>query len=111
MRKKMKTRALLGKFLSKFKYIIALVIFGVFMIFIGEHSWINRIQRKNEINNLQNKIAQEELRFEEDSLAIVALDSDIESVRKIARERYFMKNTGEDVFMIEDEETNVENED
>ena len=33
------------------------------------------------------------------------LEKDNEAVRKIARERYFMKNSGEDVFMISDEES------
>ena len=92
------------RFLSKFKYIIALAIFAVFILFIGEHSWVNRIQRKREISELNKKIAAEREKFEADSIAMHAIEHDIDAVRKIARERYFMKNSGEDVFMISDDE-------
>jgi cell division protein FtsB len=33
----------------------------------------------------------------------IAIDKDPEAVREIAREYYYMKNSGEDVFMIKDE--------
>lgn len=93
------------KLLSKFKYVIALSIFAIFILFVGEHSWINRLQRKSEIAELNRKIAIEEEKFEKDSIAMSLLEKDNDAVRKIARERYFMKNSGEDVFMISDEES------
>ena len=95
---------LFGKVISKFKYIIALSVFAIFILFIGDHCWVKRLQRKNEIAELKEKIAVEEQKFEEDSLELIALDTDIDAVRRIARERYYMKNSGEDVFLIEDEE-------
>ncbi len=39
---------------------------------------------------------------------MIALDNDIDAVRKIARERYYMKNSGEDVFLIQDTEDDEE---
>lgn len=99
------------RFFSKFKYIIALSIFAVFILFIGEHSWVNRIQRKKEISELNKKIAAEREKFEADSIALHEIDHDIDAVRKIARERYYMKNSGEDVFMISDDEEAEEDED
>ncbi len=88
--------------LSRFKYIIAFGIFVVFIGFVGEHSIINRIRQKSEISSLKNKIASERDRFVSDSLAFISLQKDPETVRKIAREHYYMKNSGEDVFMISD---------
>ena len=51
------------KILSKFKYVIALSIFAIFILFVGEHSWINRLQRKSEIAELNRKIAIEEEKY------------------------------------------------
>lgn len=99
---------LIGKAISKFKYLIALAIFAIFTVFVGDHCWLKRMQQKNEISELQDKIAALDEQFEEDSLAILALDTDIDAVRKIARERYYMKNTGEDVFLIKDQEEEEE---
>ena len=89
---------------SKFKYLIALVIFIVFIGFVGDHCLINRFRQKSEISELKEKIAAERAKFEADSTTLVALKTDPDAVRKIARERYYMKNSGEDVFMITDEE-------
>lgn len=95
---------IIGKLLSKFKYLIALTVFAIFIIFIGDHCWIKRLQRKNEISDLKEKIASIDQQFEDDSIAILAIETDIDAVRKIARERYYMKNSGEDIFLIKDEE-------
>ena len=92
------------KIVSRFKYLIAFAIFVVFIGFVGDHCLINRIRQKSEISELKSKIEAERSRFESDSLAYLSLQQDPEAVRKIARERYYMKNSGEDVFMIEDEE-------
>lgn len=91
-----------SKLLFKTRYILALLIFGIFIGFVGDHSVIKRIKQKNEIASLKSKIAAERMQFEEDSLSLVALNTDNDAVRKIARERYYMKNNGEDVFMISD---------
>ncbi len=91
------------KIVSRFKYWIAFIVFVVFIGFIGEHSLINRIRQKQEISELKSKIASERSRFEADSLEMIALKTDPEATRKIAREQYYMKNAGEDVFMINDE--------
>ena len=91
--------------LSRFKYIIAFIVFVIFIGFVGDHSIINRIRQKAEISELQKKIADARDCFLTDSLAYEALQKDPEAVRVIARENYYMKNTGEDVFMIPDEQS------
>ena len=90
-------------YLSKFKYIIALVIFIVSIGFIGEHSITERLKRKQEIATLQGKIAEQQRKFEEDNRILEELKSDPDAVRRVAREKYFMKRSNEDVFIIEDE--------
>ena len=90
-------------YLSKFKYIIAIVIFLVSIGFIGEHSITERLKRKQEIATLQSKIAEQQRKFEEDNRVLEQLKSDPDAVRRVAREKYFMKRSNEDVFIIEDE--------
>ena len=90
-------------YLSKFKYFIALAIFFVSIGFIGEHSITERIKRKQEIATLQSKIAEQQRKFEEDHHELELLKSDPDAVRRVAREKYFMKRSNEDVFIIEDE--------
>ena len=92
----------ISRLLFKTRYFIAIIVFGIFIGFVGDHCLIKRIQQKSEIATLKSKIAAERMKFEEDSLSLVALTTDDDAVRKIARERYFMKNNGEDVFMIND---------
>ena len=94
----------ISRLLFKTRYFIAIIVFGIVIGFVGDHCLIKRIHQKSEIATLKSKIAAERMKFEEDSLALVALSTDEDAVRKIARERYFMKNSGEDVFMINDEE-------
>ena len=52
---------------------------------------------------MQSKIAEQQRKFEEDNRVLEALKSDPEAVRRVAREKYFMKRQNEDVFIIEDE--------
>ncbi len=90
-------------YLSKFKYAIALAVFVVSIGFIGEHSITQRLKRKQEIATLQHKIAEQQRKFEEDKRVLEELKSNPEAVRRVAREKYFMKRQNEDVFIIEDE--------
>jgi len=96
------------RLVSRFKYIIALGIFVVFIGFVGDHCLINRIRQKSEISELKGKIEAERNRFERDSMDYIALQTDPAAVIKIAREQYYMKNSGEDVFMISDDEDEAE---
>jgi len=91
-------------FRSWIKYIIALLIFVVSIGFIGENSIRKRIQRKQEINQLQTKIAEQQKKFKEDNQKLEKLKNDPAEVRRVAREKYYMKTNDEDVFIIEDKE-------
>ncbi len=90
-------------YLSKFKYVIALAVFAVSIGFIGENSIVERIKRKQEIADLEAKIAEERRKFEEDKQTLEDLKNDPEAVRRVAREKYHMKTEQEDVFIILDE--------
>lgn len=84
------------------KYLIAIIFFIVWMSFFDQKDFFNTIALKKEYNTLQAKkiyytkeiaIAQQELKdFQNNPSAI----------EKFAREKYFLKREGEDVFIIED---------
>lgn len=90
--------------LFKYKYSIALLIFTVVIGFVGESSIINRIEQKKDISDLEKKIQKQKDLFWENSDQLNCLKNDVNAVKRIAREKYYMKTCDEEVFVIEDEE-------
>jgi cell division protein FtsB len=82
---------------------VALGIFIALIGFVGEHCLRERYKRKVEITELQMKIREQKQKFNKDNKELERLKKDPEAVRKVAREKYFMKTSNEDVFIIEDE--------
>lgn len=94
----------LKSFLLKAKYPLALIVFGVFVGFVGESSLVNRCSHKAEINRLETEIADLNAKFEEEKETLRRLDQDPEAIKEIAREKYYMKTDNEDVYVIADTE-------
>ncbi|MBO7660640.1 MAG: septum formation initiator family protein [Bacteroidaceae bacterium] len=92
-----------SKFKYSIKYMVALGIFIALIGFVGEHCLRERYKRKVEITELQMKIKEQRQKFNKDNKELERLKKDPEAVRKVAREKYFMKTSNEDVFIIEDE--------
>lgn len=92
-----------SKFKYSIKYMVALGIFIALIGFVGEHCLRERYKRKVEITELQMKIKEQKQKFNKDNKELERLKKDPEAVRKVAREKYFMKTSNEDVFIIEDE--------
>ena len=92
-----------SKFKYSIKYMVALGIFIALIGFVGEHCIRERYKRKVEITELQMKIKEQKQKFNKDNKELERLKKDPEAVRKVAREKYFMKTSNEDVFIIEDE--------
>lgn len=91
-------------YIFKAKYVIAIVVFGLVITFVGDGSLINRFAQQQEISRLQGEINEHVRRFNADKAKLNRLESDIDEVRSVARERYFMKTDNEDIFVIEDVE-------
>ena len=92
-----------SKFKYSIKYMVALGIFIAMIGFVDEHCLRERYKRKVEITELQMKIREQKQKFNKDNKELERLKKDPEAVRKVAREKYFMKTSNEDVFIIEDE--------
>lgn len=89
-------------YLVRYKYIIALVVFGVLIGFVGDHCLVKRYQQKQEIAKLESEIQNQVSKFNQDKEQLEQLKNDSEAIEHIAREKYYMKCEDEDIFVIED---------
>jgi cell division protein FtsB len=92
-----------GDYLSKFKYVITVLFFVIVLGFVGENSFVNRYKHKQEIEALTEEIAKYQQQFDRDTERLEELSTSEEALEKIARERYFMSEDDEDVFIFEEE--------
>ena len=82
--------------------VVALV--GVILIgFVDENSVWHHMANKQRINELQEEIDAYTQQNKNDQAQIQKLDSDPKAIKKIARERYFMKADNEDIFVLSDD--------
>lgn len=86
------------------KYVLAFAIFAIAITFFGESSLINRMSQKKEIDKLSTEIEEQQNKFKNDRETLNSLKNDPEALKRVARERYYMKAENEDIFVIEDEE-------
>lgn len=85
------------------KYIVVVLI-GVVMIgFVDENSVWHHFVNRQKINELQDEIDRYTLQNEKDQAQIKELESNPKAIKKIARERYFMKADDEDIFVLSDD--------
>jgi cell division protein DivIC len=83
------------------KYLLATLAFVVWMLFFDKNDLFAQLERKNELNALQEskeyftKEIQKERKFSEE------LQSNPAAIEKFAREQYKMKRDGEDLYIIQ----------
>lgn len=85
-------------------YILVLTVFVIWMIFFDTNSLLIHWELKREINKLekQKEFLQQEI--EKDRKVIEKL-SDPEELEKFAREEYYLKKQGEEIYIIEYEDS------
>jgi cell division protein DivIC len=88
----------------KNKYVLATLVFFVWILIFDENNLIEQWQNKHELKTLQNDKAYYLKRIQEDSQRMKELKTDNENLEKFAREQYLMKKKNEDVFVIVDED-------
>lgn len=93
----------LKNFIVKFKYVITVIVFGILIGFVGEHSLVERYKQRQEMKELQSEIDKYNSKFDSDKELLMRLKNNPEAIKDVARERYFMKKENEDIFIIEDE--------
>lgn len=96
----------LPKYLKPFKnlYVLALIVFAVWMLFFDTHSYLLHRELNEEIEDLENEKEYYRSEMAKDKKAIKALSTE-EGVERTARETYYMKKPDEEIFIIEYEDS------
>lgn len=81
------------------KYIVTLCVIILVVGFLDDNSIMNRQERIAEIQKLQHEISVLKARYEEDTHKLQSLE-EYDNVVRLAREKYLMKRSNEDVFVI-----------
>ena len=83
------------------RYFLAIAVFLAWMIFLDKHDILTQWRLQQTVNKLQEDKSFYSEKIEEAEQERLELDINDE---KFARERYFMKKSDEDVFIIEKKE-------
>ena len=89
-------------YIRQHKYLITLLSFAVIVGFLDENSLVQRIQHKDEIHTLKTEIARYREQYETDTQKLKELTANPEALEKIAREKYLMKKSNEDIYIFEE---------
>lgn len=106
-----KTKDLVMKFVHlKFKKYVLVLALGVLIVgFLGDNSWVAHMRNRARINELKSEIAANQAVTKANQERLFKMQSDPKTVEKVGRERYFMKHDDEDVFVLSDDQTDLEN--
>jgi cell division protein FtsB len=82
------------------KYILALTVFAVLMLFIDHNDIFNQLNRKQQLNDLlaSKKFYQQQIDQTKKNLA--DLQNNSAALEKYAREKFLLKRDNEDVFLV-----------
>lgn len=92
------------KKLLKNKYILTIVIFGVWMLFFDQNSYLSQRKINKELNQLE---ARKKVYINQNELLKVQKDNlfgSFDNLEKLAREKYLMKRDDEDVYLVDVED-------
>ena len=85
------------------RYILILIVFGIWMLFFDNYSYLEHRVLDKEINEIEDNINYYRSEIKKDSTSIKHLKND-NRVEKYAREKYFMKRENEDIYIIDYED-------
>lgn len=91
-------------FMGRHKYWIAVLAFGVIIVFLDENSMLRRFGYAREIIRLQDEIEEYRAEYEENTQRLNELSTNPEAIEQIAREKYLMKKPNEDIYVFDDKE-------
>jgi len=92
----------LPKFTKNF-YFLFLFLFFVWMLFFDSNDFVTQYKLTDKKANLEEEKAYYQEKIEEVKIERKELLSNPQLLEKFAREKYIMKKTSEEVFIIEDE--------
>lgn len=87
-------------FLANYKYLITIVLGVLFVGFIDEDSFLQRMKYDIQISGLKDEIRKYDALNDSANLELKRLQRNPRYIEKIAREHYFMKADDEDIFVF-----------
>lgn len=89
-------------------YVVSLLVFIVWILFLDGNDLITQYDRRQRLEELE----QEKVYFEQEIKKVEreqeALSSDSQAIERFAREKFFLKKPKEDVYVIEEQESEIE---
>jgi len=85
------------------KYLVVCIAGILIVGFFDENSVWSHVKNRERINELEKEKEKYDAEFRRDQARIRELQKNPKAIRKIARERYFMKEEDEDIFVLSDE--------
>lgn len=92
------------RYIARHKYATSVVIFVVLIAYLDSNSLYNRYLLYKEEVALQREIDSYKAQYERDTRLYIELQRDPNAVVRIAREKYYMKNDNEDIYIFENED-------
>lgn len=86
----------------KNKYLIATILFVVFIVFFDDRDLISNFRHTAELRNLEASKAYYEQEISKTRQELKQLRTDAALLEKYAREKYLMKRDNEDIFLVKD---------
>jgi len=87
------------RFISN-KYVLIILVFAGWMFFLDTNSWFIHHELDQEINELQDNKDYYQKEISKDKAVIEKLQDSVE-LEKFARQKYYMKRSDEDIYIIE----------
>ena len=86
----------------KNKYLIAAILFLVFLVFFDDRDLVSNFRHTRELKNLEKSRAHYEAEIAKTKQELKQLRTDAALLEKYAREKYLMKRDNEDIFLVKD---------
>ncbi len=86
----------------KNKYLIATVLFLVWMLFFDHNNIFLHLQYRKELNELKTSKKYYQEQIEKTREEVELIKTNPQALEKVAREQYLMKKDNEDVFVVKE---------
>lgn len=85
----------------KNKYTIAFGVFLVCILFLDRNDVFNQLQRRQELKKLEEKKKYYQQEIDKTQTDLNSLQNNPQALEKFAREKFYLKKSNEDVFIVE----------
>jgi cell division protein DivIC len=93
----------------KNKYLLATFVFMVLILFLGRNDLFTQLSRQKELQQLNQSKEHYNQLIELERKELEGLEKNPASLEKTAREKYYMKKDGEEIFIVSEKPDSAKN--